>query len=49
MSNRGKLNFSSKGLNVLHEGAACELGAAVSDDSGGYSETAHQSFQELDS
>ena len=36
-------------MNVLHEGAACELGAIVGDDSGGYPKAAHQSFQELDS
>jgi hypothetical protein len=36
-------------MNVLHEGAACELGAIVGDDSGRYPEVAHHPFQELDS
>ena len=49
MGNRGKRDFALEGMNVLHEGAARELGAIVSDDSGGDPEAAHQSFQELDS
>ena len=34
-------------MNVLHEGAACELGAVVSDDPDRDPEAANQSIQEL--
>ena len=46
---RGKWDLASEGKNILHEGAACELGAVVGDDPGRDPEAAHQSFQELDS
>ena len=36
-------------MNLLHEGAAPELGTIVVDDSGRDPEAPHQSFQELDS
>ena len=35
-------------MNILHEGAACELGAVVGDDAVGDPEAAHETLDELD-
>jgi hypothetical protein len=48
VSNGGKTNFAAKVLDVLHEGATCELCAIVGDDPGGYTETANYPIKELD-
>jgi hypothetical protein len=49
MSNGGKRDLAPERMNILGEGAACELGVVVSDYLGGYSKAAHQSLHELDS
>ena len=49
MRNRGKGDLASKALDVLHVGAARELGAVISNDPCRDSEATHQFFQELDS
>ena len=41
--------LASERMNILHEGAARELGDVIGDDPGRDPEAAHQSFQELDS
>jgi hypothetical protein len=48
VSNRGKTNFAAKVLDILHEGATCELRAVVGDDPVGHTETANYPFEKLD-
>ena len=48
MSNRSKANLAAKVLDILHEGAAHELGVIVGDDSVWHTKMADQSFEELD-
>ena len=47
VSNGSETDFAAEVLNILHEGAACELCAVVGDDPVGYTKTAYQSLEEL--
>ena len=48
VSNGSETDFAAEVLDILHEGAACELGAVVGDNPVRYAKTAHQSLEELD-
>ena len=48
VSDGSKTDSAAEVLDILHEGAACELCAVVVDDPVGYTKMAHYSLEELD-